>query len=101
MRKPAPKTDEQIDAELAKLKALKPSLLVFTSFGDDTQEAIDAQCYVLRARMSRDDLYDTYGDESAEEFSQYLLDEALAALNWMSGERNALAPSDGWSGLAS
>lgn len=92
------KTDEQINAEIEALKAVKPSVRKVSAFGDDNHEAIDAQIRVLTERMSLDDVYDAWGDEDSDEFEQHLLDAALEARDWMTGARaaNEGSPSEGW-----
>lgn len=96
------KSEDQVNAEIAALEALKPKVRKRTAFGDDNHAAIDAQLDVLRKRMNSDDVYDTYGDEDADEFDQYVLDSALAAHDWMTGlvDSDEEAPVAGWSGLA-
>lgn len=92
------KTQEQIDAEVAALVAVKPKVRETNAFGDDNHAAIDAQLAVLRERMSHDDVYDAYGDEDSEEFDQHTLDAALSAHDWMVGTLAADegSPSEGW-----
>lgn len=94
----ARKTTDQIAAEIAALKAVKPTVRKFNSFGDSNHEAIDAQIAVLTDGMNVDQIYDAWGDESAEEFSQDLLDSALSARDWViSGDAlSAPSPSETW-----
>ena len=91
------KTNEQIDAEIAALNEMKPSVRHRSAFGDDNHEAIEAQLSVLRERMDTDEIYDTWGDEDTDEFAQNVLDEALAARHWLIGDEEA--PSVGWASL--
>ncbi len=79
------KTEDQINAEISALVALKPKVRECNAFGDDNHEAIDAQLAVLRERMSSDDVYDAYGDEDADDFVQHTFDAALNACDWMMG----------------
>jgi hypothetical protein len=79
------KTEEQINAEIAVLVALKPKVRQRTAFGDDNHAAIDTQLAVLRERMSSDEMYDAYGDEESDEFDQHTFDAALSAHDWMTG----------------
>ena len=91
------KTNEQIDAEIEALRKMKPNVRRRSGFGDDHHHAIEAQMSVLREKMSIDEIYEAYGDEDADEFEQNVLDEAIAAHDWMMGglaEDNA--PSVGW-----
>lgn len=91
------KTKEQIDAEIAALNEMKPSVRHRSAFGDDHHEAIEAQLSVLRERMDSDEIYAAWGDEDADEFAQNVLDEALAARDWLIGDEPA--PSEGWACL--
>ncbi len=79
------KTEDQINAEISALVALKPKVRERTAFGDDNRAAIDAQLAVLRERMSSDEVYYAYGDEDADEFDQHTFDAALSACDWMTG----------------
>lgn len=99
--KKEPKTDSDVKAEIEVLKALKPKVRKQNAFGDDHHEAIDAQISVLEKRMSIDAIYDMWGDEETEEFAQNVLDSALEARDWMSGDlaEDEGKPSDGWSEL--
>ena len=92
------KTEEQINAEVEALVAVKPKVRELTAFGDDNHAAIDAQLAVLRERMDHDDVYDAYGDEDSDDFDQHTLDAALSAHDWMVGTLAAGegSPSEGW-----
>jgi len=94
------KTEDQINAEIAALVALKPKVRERTAFGDDNHAAIDAQLAVLRERMSSDEVYDAYGDEDSDEFDQHTFDAALSAHDWMSGTlaSDEDAPAASWAG---
>lgn len=94
------KTDAQIDAQASELQALKTRVRQYTAFGDDNHAALDAQCAVLRKRMSMDDVYIEFGDEESPDFTQHTLDAALEAHDWMTGLRAADegSPSQGWTG---
>lgn len=93
------RTPEQINNEINALRTLKPTVPQFTAFGDDNHAAIDAQLDVLEGQLSEDDVYDIYGqpeDEDGEDFlEQNVLDAALDAVRWVSGQDNS-APSSGW-----
>jgi hypothetical protein len=94
------KTKEQIDLEIAKLNELKPATREKSLFGDDHHAAIDAQVTVLSDYMDLHDIYESYGDESTDEFYQNVLDGAIAAYEWMMDGGGAYAaPSEGWSEL--
>lgn len=92
------KTDEQIGAEVASLTEMKPRVRHYSAFSDDNHEAIEAQISVLRDRMSVDEIYDAFGDEDAGEFAQNVLDDALAAHNWMNYDHYS-SPSEDWAPL--
>lgn len=95
------KTDDAIAAELKALRGLKNKVRRTNEFGDDNRAAIDAQCSVLAERMDMDEVYEAWGDASAEEFDQFVLDAAINARDWMIGELAADEgkPSDGWAEL--
>lgn len=92
------KTEEEIDAEVAALVTLKPTVRKHTAFGDDNHAAIDAQIAVLRERMGSDEVYDAYEDDS-DEAGRHALDAALGAYDWMTGAlASDEAPAAGWAG---
>jgi hypothetical protein len=91
-------TPEQIAAEIAALKDLAPRVRRFNFFNEDNREAIETQIVVLERRYSEDSVYEYYGDDTKEEFSQRELDVALDAAHWLSGETSE-APSEGWKEL--
>jgi hypothetical protein len=93
------KSHEQINNEINALRTIKPTVRKTNAFHEDNHEAIDAQIAVLEERMSHDDVYDTWGDEDTDEFSQHLLDAALRACDWMSGDlaESEGSPSSDWS----
>lgn len=92
------KTDQEIEDELTKLRSLKCKVPHETAFGDNNQAAIDAQCSVLAERMDMDDVYKAFGDEGSDEFNQYVLDSAINARDWMTGDlaEDEDKPSDSW-----
>ena len=92
------KTTDEVSAEISTLEAMKLNVRPFSWFGDYNHAAIDAQLEVLRERMSEDAVYEAYGDETADEFDQHLLDSAHHAYLWMSGE-NDNSPSSDWKPL--
>jgi hypothetical protein len=91
------RTQAEILAEADTLETMKPTVRSSSAFGDDHHAAIDAQVQVLRDRMTQDDIYDTWGDEDADDFAQNVLDEALATHEWMHG--HGPAPHEGWADL--
>jgi hypothetical protein len=75
----APKTEAQIDAEIAVLSKMKPTVRHYSMFGDDHWQHIDVQIEVLEERMDEDEIADRYDDAD---------DNAAAyeAVKWMKGE---------------
>jgi hypothetical protein len=71
--------------EIQRLEAIKPRVRRMTIFNDDNHAAIDAQIQVLVGRLSLNDICDSWNDEDDEDFSQYVLDCALEAYEWMTG----------------
>lgn len=98
MKKP---TDAEIDAEILKLKTMKPTILVSSVFGDNHHDAIDAQIDVLEERLDCDDVYDRYPSLDEDEDNGYpanVRDGAIEAAQWMEGE-NEDTPSFNWKDL--
>lgn len=93
------RTKEEIAAEVATLRAMQPNVRHHGMSGDN-RAAIDAQIAVLEGGWTENRIYDEFGDESAEEFEQNLLDEALNARQWMVGDETE-PPSEGWKPLVS
>lgn len=80
------KTAVEIDAEIAALTAMKPSVRQFSAFGDDHHQAIDAQIETLTHRMDTNAVHDAYGDEAmGDDFSENELTAAISASDWMHG----------------
>lgn len=67
------KTEEQVEAEIAALKALQPQLPL------RARHAIDAALKVLEGRLSHDNVYELF-EEGSEEF-----EDAFAARMWRDG----------------
>jgi hypothetical protein len=91
-------TPEEVAKEVTKLRQMKPSVRKENMFGDNHHEAIDAQIEVMEKRLDEDDIYAAYGDDTAEDFSQNLLDSAIEDRRWLDGEESE-APSAGWQDL--
>lgn len=95
-------TAGRINAEIASLLRIKPSVRETSAFGDNHHDAIDAQIAVLEKRMTCHEVYDEYGDET-DSFAQNVLDEALEAHAWMMGERGGHkkyeSPAGSWQEL--
>lgn len=100
-------TNEEIDAEVGHLEALKPRIRKQNAFGDDLHGAIDAQISVLKDRLSESKVFDKFEEtgnpdcDHDEGRSQHTLDNALEAWRWMAGEAaDPEPPSKGWEELA-
>lgn len=95
------KNNDEITSELQALRGLKDKVRQTNAFGDDNRAAIDVQCSVMEERMNMDQVYDAWGDESSEDFDQYLLDAAITASDWMHGElsEDDGKPSENWAEL--
>jgi ArsR family metal-binding transcriptional regulator len=87
------RTNDEINAEIAALKELKPRVRRTTAFGDDNHAAIDAQIQALTDRMDEDGLYDSWPEEEGDECRER--DCARDAVDWMNGESDE-RPSEGW-----
>lgn len=101
------RTTQEINAEIAALKAIKPSVRERSFFGDDNHAAIDAQIAVLTERMSMDEVYSRFGEDDSmdcdiDQPTEHELDCALNAHNWMSGAlaSDEQSPSESWGDLA-
>lgn len=87
------KTDQEIETEIAALKAIKPRVRKTSVFGDNHHDAIDAQIEVLTRRMSCDKIYNTF-----DRRTENILEQALNARRWLNGEEESLAKE--WEELA-
>ena len=79
------KTKEQITKEIEALKTVQPNVRPTSMFGDDNLGAIGAQIIVLEKNMDEDDIYDRYDRTSS---SEYILDAAIAARQWINDEED-------------
>lgn len=95
---------QQIETEIATLKAIKPKVRKHTAFGDNNHDAIDAQIEVLEGRMTEAKVFDRFESSGSDDCDydenrgERALDMALEAFRWMDGE-NEEAPSVGWKEL--
>jgi hypothetical protein len=87
------RTQEEIDAEIAALKDLKPRIRPTSMFGDDHIAAIEAQIEVLERNRSADEIDEAFEDE------MNVHDAAFQAYDWKRGENDAEAPSADWQSL--
>jgi len=97
MKKPSKK---QIDAEIKKLKNVKPRVPHANYFGDDNYEKIDAQITVLQEGLTENDVYDRFDDPEEPDKTCDLVSNARDAAMWLIGEAEDGAPSKGWEEIA-
>ena len=91
-------TTEQIDSEIQALKGLRDNVRprgVRDNVRPRGVELINAQLDVLVGLMSVDEVYDVFGDESADEFNQEELEVALSAALWLNGCNSGEGPAAG------
>ena len=79
------KTKEQITKEIEALKTVRPNVRPTSMFGDDNLGSVDAQIAVLEQDFDDDEIYDVYDRTSS---SEYILEAALVARQWMDGEED-------------
>ena len=79
------KTEEQIQKEIEALKAVRSNVRPTSTFGDDNLSSVDAQIDVLENVMDNDEIYDKYDRVSS---SEYILEAALAAQQWINDEED-------------
>jgi hypothetical protein len=91
------KTYEARNVEAETLQLLKPNVRRRSFFGDDNHAAIDAQVAVLRDLLTGDQIHSRYegGDLRS---SNYVLDAALEARQWLEGEMDGNLVDD-WKSL--
>ena len=92
------KTPRQIQAEIDKLRDMKPTVLRASFFGDNHHDAIDAQIEVLEdISIDEDDIYNKLDNE---EWAQNVADAALDAHCWREDEEEKdFVPSESWKEL--
>ena len=79
------KTEKQIQKEIEALKAIQSNVRPTSMFGDDNLSSVGAQIVVLEEAMDEDDVYDRYDRTSS---SEYILDAAMTAVDWMNDEED-------------
>jgi len=95
-------TAKKIKEEIEKLETMKPTVRVRSVFGDNHHEAIDAQIEVLTENMSEEEViqkFPSIEEDEEDGFKQNIIDAAMEAALWLSGETEAGSPSDGWKEL--
>jgi hypothetical protein len=94
------KTEEEINAEIEALRAIKPTVRQKSLFGNNHHDAIDAQIEALSKRMSEDEVWDKHDNAVEDEpfNADNELDQALVAIRWMNDKEDE-RPSEGWQTL--
>jgi hypothetical protein len=100
----AAKTEIEIDAEVAALRALRPNIRPYSAFGDDNRAALDACVLVLVQRLNPAQAMARFCQEERRwRFDENLMEEAVATADWLVGQQdlpcNPSSP-DWWGGLA-
>jgi hypothetical protein len=92
------KSHRQIQAEIDKLRDMKPTVLRASFFGDNHHDAIDAQIEVLEDELIDDD--DIYNNLDDGTWAQNVADAALEARAWRDDEEEKdFVPSESWKEL--
>ena len=95
-------TQEQINAEIAELKRIRPLIPQYTAFGDNNWDKVDAQIEVLENALSDIDIDNrTQADEDDDDESKWSLEvagNAREACDWMFGDSDE-KPSENWASL--
>lgn len=86
------KTQEQIKKEIEALKTVRPNVRPKSMFEDDNISSVNAQIMVLESDMDNGGIYNMFDHAGS---SEYILESALAARQWIDDEED---PDDG--GLA-
>jgi hypothetical protein len=99
--KPVPPSAAEIEQEIAKLVAMKPTVRATSMFGDNHHDAIDAQVEVLTRRMAEPAIYARFGDplDDDPDQPQNVVDSAIEAGLWLVGEGDGNPPSAEWQPL--
>ena len=87
------RTRIEIDEELENLRELRDQVPPQTVFGDDNQEAIDAQIRVIEERMDYNEAFEAF-----EDMGDYILSNAQDAIRWLVDDDEPV--SDSWRELA-
>lgn len=90
-------TAEQVQAEIAALKEIKPKVRHYSFFGDDNHAAIDAQVRVLEEDLPENAIFDRWEND------EHILSAARDAFDWLRGdyelEEGQASFADAWQDL--
>lgn len=89
-------TQEQIDAEIVKLRTMKPTIRERSIFGESNHDAIDAQIRVLEEDMTDDEVYEEWENPDDYEENRHVIDAALGASQWLAGDGENDTLSEEW-----
>lgn len=93
-------TDEEVKAEIARLKEMQPKVRHMDTFGGNNREKIDAQIDVLEESMDEDEIYERWGNDDDPDENYDIISNARYALEWVDGEsEDGEPPSKGWEPL--
>src|ERR1700722_18384016 len=93
-KEPRRPTQEEIQDQIKRLRAIQPTVLRHSAFGDNHHDAIFAQIDVLEKRMSESSIFDNFPpedeeDEDGQPGAQNVHDAAMDARRWLEGEWDA------------
>ena len=88
-------TQAEVEAEIKKLKEMKPKVRETSYFGDNHHDAIDAQIEALEDDLDTDDCYDR---EENGDWAENVRSAAVDAIDWRDGDKDE-QPSLEWKDL--
>ena len=87
------KTKEQVTKEIEALKTVRPNVRPRSMFGDDNLGSVDAQITVLDEYLDEDDIAERFDHAGS---SEYVLESALAARQWIDDESESDSLAMDW-----
>jgi hypothetical protein len=97
-----PRTPEEIKAEIKKLKAMKPGVRHFGTFGNDNWKSLNRDVEVLEKEMTEQEVYRRQKGDDEDDTDGWTCDEtanAIEVVRWMNGEKGVDSPSKNWKPL--
>jgi hypothetical protein len=88
-------TEAQIQKEITKLTAMKPTIRPYSMFGDDNRASIQAQIDVLSKNLDEDDISERWDPETELD----IYDSAYEAYQWLNGESEYKTLTENWESL--
>lgn len=89
----ASKTQEEIDKQVKKLKAIRPKIKPYSFFGDSNLDKLDAQVKVLEEDMDSDEVWDEWPEEESDMEIRMSADDAVS---WRDGESEVNDLAEDW-----